>query len=229
MKHFGFDNKKHASKEGPNLLNLRTSALNTFGFDDERDVAKNSSRNNQTWFHTWVRLKPISLKKLPFKTELTTSIILSRLFIRNDNSSCMATFKKSSVTGLGKIYKILFRKISIQTRFKKRKRKTCSMFLWSWHHFFPMYSLKPGWHQTLTDWTKFWCHAGLSEYIGKKWCQLQPGRHQTLTDWTKFCVSSADENAASQCSHCCGLCWIRCKCKILHFHLDRQYENITQS
>ena len=51
------------------MLNLRTSALNTFGFDDDRDVAKNSSRNNQTWFDTWVRLKPISLKKLLLKTD----------------------------------------------------------------------------------------------------------------------------------------------------------------
>ena len=127
----------YLSKEGLDVLNLRTSALNTFGFDDERDVTKNSSRNNQTWFDTWVGLKPILLKELLFKTKLTTSTILSRVFIRNDNSSCMATFKKSSVTGLGEIcgtihpfvYKIRFRKVSIQSRLKKRKRKTCCMFL----------------------------------------------------------------------------------------------------
>ena len=43
----------------------------------------------------------------------------------------MATFKKSSVTGLGEIcgtihpfvYKILFRKISIQSRLKEKKKK----------------------------------------------------------------------------------------------------------
>ena len=113
------------------MLNLRTSALNTFGFDDERDEANTSSRSNQTWFDTWVGLKPMSLKKLLFKnvTALTTSTILSRVFIRNDYSRCMTAFKKSSVTGLGEIcstihpfvYKIPFRKISPQRRLEKRK------------------------------------------------------------------------------------------------------------
>ena len=119
----------YLSKEGLNVLNLRTSALNTFGFDVDRDEANNSSRSNQTWFDAWSGLKPMSLKKLLFKTELTVSIILSCVFIRNDYSRCMATFKKSGVTGLGEIcgtihlfvYKILFRKISTQRRLRKEK------------------------------------------------------------------------------------------------------------
>ena len=38
----------YLSKEGLNVLNLRTSELNTFGFDDDRDEANKSSRSNQT-------------------------------------------------------------------------------------------------------------------------------------------------------------------------------------
>ena len=69
----------------------------------------------------------MQLKKLLFKTQITVSIILSRVFIRSDNSCCVATSKKSRVAGLGEdtihpfVHKIIFSKISMQSRLNKRK------------------------------------------------------------------------------------------------------------